>query len=202
MPKFTIPDVLRYFIFPIAIYVCLFVYDEKYLFSIQDKLSLLGAIAGLVSGCAVYFLYRFYIYDHLVRWVIEACPNSSYRMFVQKRYALPKPGFPSSSSWEARFICDQLDLASEGSPNRQLRASGIHLLYQAGVTALVFSGLAFVNNKGWPLACSFFGSGLIFLWAALRMDWHYEREELMFLKQNLDKLDKVAASNLVAKRPT
>ena len=177
-----------------AIYVGLYVYDSTYLLGLQEKLSVIGTIVGLLFGCLIYFLYRFYIYDSIVRRLLERCQKSSYGAFVQNRYKLPDPEFLSKSSWKAQFILNQFANTPDEHPNWQLRASGIHLLYQTGLVAFVFFCLAIGNGKGWPLVFIFGVCAIVLLLAAWGMDRHYEREELELLKSKLAALDVKAAS--------
>ena len=74
----------------------------------------------------------------------------------------------------------------------RVRASAIHLLYQAGLLAIPFF-LFFSACNGSNLQRIFFGGvSFIFLITAILADKNYEEQEYVFLKSKIVELDRAA----------
>lgn len=187
LSQITLADALRYFFSPIVLYSYFCVYDLESATGLQQQLAFFGTIAALVSGTLIYFLYRFYLYNGFIRWLHDLLRKTNYRNFIRQRYKLPKrlPWMKNT----ALEIYHNLDDERLNHPSFRLRASTIHLLYQAGLLAIPFCFYTF--HKGWKFEF-FVWSALLLLVAAIGMDIHYEDEELDILKTALDKLDQAA----------
>jgi hypothetical protein len=74
---------------------------------------------------------------------------------------------------------------------RQIRAAGVHLIYQTALWAIPFAIYASWTGSAWQIVI-FWSITIIFLWAAFGLDARFEDEELLLLKNRLKKLDESA----------
>jgi len=198
MPQLTLPDALRYFFSPFVIvfYFCLF--SPETVKSLAKDFGLIPTIAALVAGVTIYYVYRYCLYDYLIlslydKWR-ERRGTDNHRLFILKRYGIP-PYFISSTRTANRVLHELSDNEACSNPmakrQRPIRASGVHLLYQSGIFALIFSVLAAANYE-WRLTAVFLAFCGFQLFAAVRMDFEYEDEEAILIRSMLNLLDEAA----------
>jgi hypothetical protein len=155
-------------------------------------------IAALVAGVTIYYIYRYCLYNDLILSLYDKWREwrgvDNHRLFVMKRYKVPQ-NFICSTRTANRILHELSDNEAYSKAmekrGRPIRASGVHLLYQSGILALIFSGLAATNHE-WRIVAIF----LVFcgaqLYTAARMDFEFEDEELVLIRSMLGLLDEAA----------
>ena len=196
MPQLNLIDALRYFFSPFVVFFYLAVYSPRHAIWLQASFGTVGLVSFLVAGTVVYFVYRQLLYNPLILWLHDTLGRRhSYRRYLGDRYSICRGRFwLPSCTLRARRLYLHIKLPTDRShadPTR-LRASGIHLLYQAGLWTIPF--IAFSISKSMCLVLFFGVSGVLLLWAAFLADKDYEEEELVVLKGCLDQADEAAKS--------
>ena len=79
MPQLSLPDALRYFFSPFAIYFYYLLYDPAAAKELAKDIGVLGSIAALVTGTAIYYLYRYLIYDDFILSLYDAIRHETQR---------------------------------------------------------------------------------------------------------------------------
>jgi|ERR1019366_5785758 hypothetical protein len=199
IPQLTLPEALRYFFSPFVIvfYFCLL--SPETVKSLAKDFGLIPTIAAVVAGVTIYYVYRYCLYNDLIlplydRWR-ERRGIDNHRLFIMKRYNIPRNSI--SSTRTANRILHELSDNEEYSNamakrQRPMRASGVHLLYQSGIFAFIFSVLAATYHERWVAAVLLVFCGLQ-LFTAARIDFEYENEELILIRTMLKLLDEAAA---------
>src|SRR5580658_8868688 len=82
----------------------------------------------------------------MILWLYDVYQNDNYRSFIRNRYDLKGSKYRPRTTWRAMQVFYQLDDSRLDNPGRRLRASGIHLMYQASLMALPFLGLTIANS--------------------------------------------------------
>ena len=182
MPQFALADALRYFFSPIVLLFYVFVFDSKFGGDLLDKLGLAGSLAFLVAGGVIYFVYRYLIFDHLIKWLHDRFRAQTYRTWFQENVEISLDGTrrPSHSARAERLY--QAVGHRAQNPNEDdaiVRYSGIHLLYQCGILALPFIVFSAISLN--PLkAIIFVVIAAMMLGTAVIQDIREEEDELSF----------------------
>lgn len=196
MPKLTLPEALRYFFssFVIMFYFC--IYDPYRAKLLIRDFGPLPAVAALVAGVSVYYVYRYTIYDDLIMPLYDSWRrNENHRLLIIRRYNIPRHFFSSTriANKVLHELADDKDyIAAMEGRQRPMRSGGVHLLFQSAIWALVF-GIISLANCDWTLPIIFISLGAVQIYTAVRMDMGYEDEEFLVLSSMLETLDKAAA---------
>jgi hypothetical protein len=193
MPSLTLNDALRYFFAPFVLFFYLAVYDKCEAKLLQESFGTTGVISFAVTGSVLYFVYRYLIYNPIIQWCHDILRRETYRRFLGQNYKICRGKYWSPScTIRATKLYTQISLSDERLrvETARIRASGIHLLYQAGLFAIPF--MVFSADKSLA-RCSFFAASavILFITAAIA-DMSFEDEELMVLKSAPDAMDKGA----------
>lgn len=200
MPTLSLPDYLKYFFAPVIVgfYYCIF--DPTNAASLVKEFGLIPAIAFLFAGISIYYVYRYLIYNDLIMPIYDFIRNSTHRNYIKQRYGLPGGAryfdFVKSTRSANRIINELSDCADYSKTmetrGRPVRAAAVHSLYQAYFCSLAFMIISLLYNK-YYLSLLFFVLGSLQLFTAVRLDFDYEDEELIVIKQFQSELDKAAA---------
>ena len=192
MPSLSLADALRYFFAPCVLVFYLTVYDAELAANLQQRFGTIGTIAFLVAGSVFYFLYRYLLYDCLILWLHDWLRTQTYRRYLGERYSLCNGRvWCPVCTLRALRLYHQVQFPNQKarSDTASVRASGVHLLYQAGLLAIPFILFA----KSGSQLMLFVSMALILFLAAVRADASYEEEELLHLKKFPDETDRAAA---------
>ena len=174
----------------------MFLFDKQLASNLANDLGLFGIISFLVAGSAIYFVYRYLLYENIVIWLHDVLRGVTYRTYLNdfmkicdgKRW-LPKHSAKAERIFKAFRIF-------EGDNRIQeivVRYSGIHFLYQAGILSLPFCFLSASEGDIGRLA-SFSTIAMTFLFSATLQDMREEDEELAILKTRMAKAREVAST--------
>jgi hypothetical protein len=193
-PQLTLADALRYFFSPFLLYCYFSLYSQEDAIWLADKFGFAGMVAFLVAGCTIYFVYRFLIFNYVIKWLHDVFRTNTYRRFLQTKYKISpsRRWYPwHTARAERLLLAIKLDEASLQHTSTAVRYSGIHLLYQAGILALPF--ILIVSFEGRPLlALSFAGIAIAFFSAAILQDVLEEDAELAIIRNASKKVDEAA----------
>jgi hypothetical protein len=199
MPQLTLPEALRYFFSPFVIVFYFYLLSPELAKNLAKDFGLIPIVAALVAGVAIYYVYRYWLYNDVIlplydKWR-ERRGIDNHRLFIMKRYGIIR-SFISSTRSANRIVSELSDnedySKAMGRRQRPIRASGIHLLYQSGILALIFSVVA-ASLHEWMKAVVFVTFCAIQLFTAAKMDFEYEDEELILIRSMLKLLDEAAA---------
>jgi len=154
MKDFSLSTALRYIFPSLVAYSYLYMCDATLAKQIFDTLGILGTISLVFLGSVIYLLYR-PIFDTFIQRLQDKFRHNSdnYRTYLKKRYS-----HYNISSREAQLLYMMIrDKYLKDNYSQMMRetASGIHLLYLAGIIAVPF----FI----WQLMGSHFAVPLFFL---------------------------------------
>ena len=194
MPQLSLSDALRYFFAPFALFFYMAVYDKTLVSGIQTSFGPIGLIAFLVTGSAIYFVYRYLIYDYIILWLKDIFEKDNYRRYLGRQYKLQfeRLWLPITSI-RAQKLYAYISYSNEKLQKdaMRIRAAGIHMLYQAGLLSLPFLVVSFLH-KSYSLAALFSTFSFVFVFTAALADRYYEEEELLFLKISSKQSDEAA----------
>lgn len=163
------------------------------------SLGIMPVIVGLLAvGTAFHLLYRFVVYYRIIEPLQDLCRRKShnYRTFLKKRYKI--------GTHEATLLWLQIrdEYFKDRYSEMKIYASGIHLIYFAGLSAIPFYIWRFAVSD-LKLALFFLAMSLILLVGGFLGDRHYEDRELRFLYSlDINELDSFASKVLRKKLPT
>jgi hypothetical protein len=194
MPQLTLIDALRYFFAPCVLFSYFVFYDRSYVVDLNKDFVGVGTVAFLVAGTIIYFVYRYLIYDPIILWLHDVFRKNSWRRFFGDRYILTNGNWwTPTCTLRALRLYYEMSIGENKFQSEPLRvrASAIHLLYQAGLLAIPF--FLFSACNGSNLQRIFFGGvSFIFLITAILADKNYEEQEYVFLKSKIVELDPAA----------
>lgn len=177
MKDLSLSNAFRYMFSGVLAYFYLYIYDVSIA---KQALAFSGigiTILLIVIGSVIYLLYRPLFYDMIIIRLQDRCRLNSdnYRTFLKKRYDIGT--YESSLLWSQ--IRDKY-FKNRYSEFMRITASGIHLIYIAGIIAIPFSIWGFMISD-FKLSLIFLGIASIFLFGAFLNDRNYEDTELRFL---------------------
>ena len=181
MKDLSLSDTLRYLFPGMVLCICLYFEDKCFTISLFKNLGVLGVIAFVFSGSIMYLVYRAIIFNYIIMPVQDCCRKKSgknnHRTFLKDKYDKIK------SSLDAQLLWIQIKhdfLEDKYSQTMTESASGVHLLYMAGIIAFGFF-IANAVTRDCIQFWVFLGIALIVLSAACLFNKTYEEIEYRFL---------------------
>lgn len=173
--RYMFPGIVAFF----YVYICNPSFVQKTIKSLETLLAVMVIISFIFLGSILYLLYR-PIYNFVVLPFHDFCRRKSdnYRTYLKKHYSNYKIGtYEAMQLWiqiRDKYFPDRYSQAMKET------ASGIHLVYLAGITALPFAfWMLAIGN--FTLLWLFLSIALICFLGAFFLDRSYEDIELRFL---------------------
>jgi len=178
--NFSLADLLKYVFPSLVIYAYLLISQwgqnsTNKLLELINNSDILGIIAFGFLGSLIYLVYRALIYNLLIQPLQDAIRKlfsrkpfrrHNYRTYFKKRYERYSIGY-----FEAQQIYMQIKskfLTEKFTALMHETASGIHLMYIAGISAIILSILGYLASPGFLIF------GIFIFIAALVLDSSYE----------------------------
>lgn len=194
MQDLKLSDLVRYTFSPFILFFYLYLHDSSQAKSLISDLGTVGAIAFAVAGTAIYFLYRYLVYESIIKWLHDVLRRVTYRTYLgdklklsEGRLWLPRHSERAERIFKSFRIFDDNSLW----PEIQIRFSGIHFLYQGGIIAIPFIFISIYQRDYGNLAL-FASFSVTFIFAATLQDMREEDEELTILKSKMSNAPKIA----------
>ncbi len=176
-------------------YLLIFFYQDTQSLVETLNVDIPKAVISLVLismiGLVIYWVYRFIIFDFLIVWIRDCIFKNTYRNFLKSRYDLGGGRYSMRATREAHLLFYSIQIMELKSDYLRAQATGIHLLYIAGILALIF--FVVTLGQGNHAKSIIFGLLSILFVVGLIGNQFQETQELHIIKRNLKPIDSIAS---------
>jgi hypothetical protein len=177
MDKLNLPNLIRFGLSGIVLYVYMYLTDSKTLKGLIGPLGIIGVpLAILIIGVLIYIIYRPLIYDVFITWLQDVVYKENCRNYLKSEAKKSNYSLGTYLAQRTYRILRDRHLISLYKESMNTWAATIHAAYQAAFLAIPFFIYEFVVNEnliGW-----FFVSAFVeFFFSGFLLDKEYERNE-------------------------
>jgi hypothetical protein len=159
-----------------------------------------GSLMILVGGAVFYFFYRTVLYDYPISSLLDLISERivrrpNYRTWLVNRYELTPTSAEEIYAGAIRPQFKELNTKSIRE-----RSALVHMLYQAGIIVLLFTGYLILTGPPQPLLLWMLAAGIVLFCTAVLADVRLDRQVQATLQSAEATVDKILKKMKIERR--